>query len=252
MSDMDWRGWIKVWRKLQEGWLWEDKPFSKGQAWIDLLFLANHEDHKMPYRGQVILCKRGDVNRSVSWLADRWGWGRKKARDFLKLLESDNMVTIDASTHRTTITIENYDKYQGVGTTNEPMDDTTKEQQRNSKGTTKEQQGNTYKNDKNEKNAKNGKNISAHVRGRELLPVYEDAPPELHEAMKGFEEMRKKIKSPLTERAFRQVMKKVNDLSGGDIGKCIEILDQSTMNGWKSVYALKEEKIKPEINIWDC
>ena len=30
-------GWIKVSRAIQEHWVWDEKPFSKGQAWIDLL-----------------------------------------------------------------------------------------------------------------------------------------------------------------------------------------------------------------------
>ena len=39
-------GWIKVSRTIQEHWVWDEKPFSKGQAWIDLLLLAKHSDEK--------------------------------------------------------------------------------------------------------------------------------------------------------------------------------------------------------------
>ena len=40
------QGYIKIHRKIQECWLWQDK-FSKGQAWIDLLLRANHKDNKI-------------------------------------------------------------------------------------------------------------------------------------------------------------------------------------------------------------
>ena len=78
------QGWIPVYRQIQENWMWKEKPFSKGQAWIDLIMLANYEDKKMPYKGEVITCERGTVNLSISFLADRWGWSRKKTKKKLK------------------------------------------------------------------------------------------------------------------------------------------------------------------------
>lgn len=105
------QGWISIHRQLQKHWIWKDKPFSKGQAWIDLIMLANYEDKKIPYKGEVITCERGTVNLSISVLAERWGWGREKTRNFLRLLEADKMVTVNATKHRTTITIENYTFY---------------------------------------------------------------------------------------------------------------------------------------------
>lgn len=137
-------GWIKLHRSIEESWLWTDYPFSEGQAFIDLLLLANHEDRKTAYKGEVITCERGTVNRSISSLAKRWKWSRKKARAFLKILESDGMVTTKCTTHRTTVTIVNYGFYQDLGTTKGAT-----------KGTTKEQQRNTNKNDKNDKKERN-------------------------------------------------------------------------------------------------
>ena len=62
-SDLMNNGWIPIHRQLQEHWLWEDKPFSKGQAWIDLLMLANYKDTKVPYKGEIISCKTGGVQQ---------------------------------------------------------------------------------------------------------------------------------------------------------------------------------------------
>ena len=111
------KGWICLHRKIMDHYLWDDKPFAKGQAWIDLIMLANHETKKRLYQGEIVEFKRGTVNLSMLVLAERWGWDRKKVRSFLKVLERDGMVATKATTHRTTITLVNYGLYQDIGTT---------------------------------------------------------------------------------------------------------------------------------------
>ena len=123
-------GWICIHRGISDHWLWrEDKPFDKRSAWIDLLLLANHTDLKVLYKGKLVDRKRGEVNLSMVQLADRWGWDRRKVKRYLSLLESDGMVSIDSTRDGTTITLENYDKYQGVsvadGTTSGTTEGTT-------------------------------------------------------------------------------------------------------------------------------
>lgn len=105
-------GFFKIDRKIFGHWLWEEKPFSKGQAWIDLIGMANYEGGKTLYRGKIIDCQRGTVYRSISFLARRWGWSRDKARYFLYQLQSDNMITIKSTANHTTITLLNYGKFQ--------------------------------------------------------------------------------------------------------------------------------------------
>ena len=119
------KGYITINRKLQKHWLWDDKPFSKGQAWIDMLMRARHTEEKKLVRGELLARKRGDVCCSLSYLAKEWGWSREKVRRFMAMLESDGMITLHATTHDTTITIENYDKYQFKRTTNEATDEAT-------------------------------------------------------------------------------------------------------------------------------
>lgn len=110
-------GFVKIDRAILEHVIWQKKPFSYGQAWIDLVLLANYEDKKMIYKGETIVCKRGDVNLSFTYLADRWGWSRDKVRTFLSTLKSDSMITYKSTTHRTTITLVNYGKFQDKVTT---------------------------------------------------------------------------------------------------------------------------------------
>ena len=107
------KGFVGVHRSLQEHWLWDEKPFSKGQAWIDLIMLANYKEEKFAFKDEVIHGKRGTVYRSITYLAERWGWGRDKVSRFLRQLESDGMVRVSATTHQTTIFIVNYGLYQG-------------------------------------------------------------------------------------------------------------------------------------------
>ena len=40
-------GWVKTYRSLTDHWVWQDKPFSKGQAWMDLLLMVNHCEKKV-------------------------------------------------------------------------------------------------------------------------------------------------------------------------------------------------------------
>lgn len=115
------RGWIKVDRKLFDSWLWKDKPFSKGQAWIDLIMLANHEYRKFPFGSEIVEVDRGSFITSELKLMERWGWGKSKVRTFLKLLENDSMIERKTNHKRTEITIVKYSDYQDIKTNNRPL-----------------------------------------------------------------------------------------------------------------------------------
>ena len=114
-------GWIKLHRRLQECWVWDDKPFSKGQAWVDLLLSANHADKKILFNGELITITRGQYMTSVRKLAEKWGWSRNTVLKFLTILESDKMLTRDSDNHRTLLTIENYGVYQSHEDTEKPQ-----------------------------------------------------------------------------------------------------------------------------------
>ena len=122
---MDKNGFVSIHRKIQDNWLWSDKPFSKGQAWIDLLLLARWKDEKKLHRGKLYDRKRGEVNYSMTWLAERWGWSRNKVRRFIRTLEEQHMVRVNATTNDTSISIENYSIYQDARTTDRATDNTT-------------------------------------------------------------------------------------------------------------------------------
>lgn len=119
-------GWIKVDRKIMQNALWtDDEPFDKRSAWIDLLLMANHSDHEIFHRGKIVIVKRGEVNRSVLQLSQRWHWSRNKTMRFLGSLKRASMITTKSTTDGTTISIENYNKYQFTQTTNDTTKGTT-------------------------------------------------------------------------------------------------------------------------------
>lgn len=126
------QGWVKIHRDLLDNELWSDKPFTKGQAWVDLLLLANHKDKNVLIGSHTEMVERGSFITSELKLMERWGWGRKKVKLFLNFLESQKMIERNANNKRTVITIVNYGFYQDC--------DLPKEQQKNSKRTAKEQQ----------------------------------------------------------------------------------------------------------------
>ncbi len=118
------KGWIKLHRQIQDCWIWRGEPFSKGQAWVDILLLANHEDRKIAIDGKPVVIKTGSFHTSTYKLADRWGWDKRKVSRFLNCLERDGMLTQKRSFNGTTITIENYGKFQDIGTTDGTTDGT--------------------------------------------------------------------------------------------------------------------------------
>jgi DNA replication protein DnaD len=121
------------------------EPFTRSQAWIDLILLANHKPGVIRVRGNRVDVKRGQVGWSQVALAKRWKWSRGKVRRFLKELEkNDHQIVQQKNNITTLINIINYEQYQGNGT----ADGTADGQQTDSRRY-------TNKNDKNDKKGKN-------------------------------------------------------------------------------------------------
>ena len=69
-------------------------------------------------------------------------------------------------------------------------------------------------------------------------PLFQDT--EVNEAFEDFLAMRRKIKKPATDRAVKLLLKKLLVLSGENKDKAIAIVDQSIVNCWQDLYALKD------------
>lgn len=135
------KGWISIYRKIQDSWLWQEKPFDRAHAWIDLLLSANHQGKRIVLGNEILQVERGSFVTFELKLMEKWGWSKSKVRSFLKLLEDEQMLVKKSDKKKNTITIVNYDSYQDLKTTEEPQKDHAR--------TTEEPPKNTNNNDNN-------------------------------------------------------------------------------------------------------
>ena len=85
--------------------MWASEPFSRPQAWVDLIMLANWKDGFIRVAGQRVDILRGQCGWSEIRLAERWKWSRDKTRTFLKELVNDKQITKKTNTTTTTTRI---------------------------------------------------------------------------------------------------------------------------------------------------
>lgn len=109
------KGWVVIYRSIMDNPLWEDKPFSRGQAWIDMILLASHKNTEFYFDGDMIPVEKGQIITSKRKLGERWGWSNSKVNKFLNELEKVGMLTQKSDTKKTTIKIVKYEQYQGFG-----------------------------------------------------------------------------------------------------------------------------------------
>ncbi|UFS69469.1 hypothetical protein LPW11_16405 [Geomonas sp. RF6] len=109
-------GWVKLHRVLADHDLWLGEPFTRAQAWVDLLLLANHKVGHIRRRGIKIPVRRGQVGYSQEALADRWKWSKGKVIRFLAELKADERITQEIVLKNLAVSslicITNYDEYQ--------------------------------------------------------------------------------------------------------------------------------------------
>lgn len=212
-------GFVKLHRKIQDNWLWQDKPFSKGQAWIDLLLLANHAEGRFPLGNEIVTVVAGQIITSEKKLMERWGWSKSKLRYFLFSLESDSMLVKISDNKKTILTLCNYSDYNKTETAKEPQTDCKKTANRPQKDTIK-------KKENKENNKKD---------------IYNPLTP-LEKAVEDFKNFRKGIKKPMTDRAVELLHGSLERLAPGDDALKIKILEQSILRGWAGVFELKQDK----------
>ena len=120
------KGWFRIERKFLEDEMWLSEPFTKAQAWIDMIGLAQFEDSEIYVNGKYVFVPRGSFRTTYKELANRWKWSEKRVRAFIGILVGQTMVSTQGSTQGTTLTIENYAKYQGQGQTQGSMQGSTR------------------------------------------------------------------------------------------------------------------------------
>ena len=69
----------------------------------------------------------------------------------------------------------------------------------------------------------------------------------LVEAIKDFIKMRSTIKKPITDRALKGILNKLDNFASNDLDK-VEILENSIMNCWQGVFELKNKKVPTKVD----
>ena len=246
-------GWVSIHRSVMDNFVWQDKPFNMGAAWIDLIMMANHEENKIVIHGRLISIERGQTYTSFRSLAERWGWGLGRVKRFIGMLEQEQMVNAEKTKNGTLLTLVKYDDFQNAQNTN----GTPTEHRRNTRGTRTEHQRNTdgtpterNNNDNNENNVNNEKNENNDNNETITIPLnppsgeprrYFPNDDRLEEAFKDFRKMRKAIKKPMTDRAITLMLSKLQKMTL-DPDEQVRILEQSITNCWSDIYELKDKR----------
>lgn len=215
-------GYIKLYRSILT-WEWyQDVPTFI--VFLHLLLTANYEDKR--WKGMLI--RRGETITSYAKIAEETGVSYQQARNAVSKLKSTGEITQVSTSKYSLIHIANFKFYQENATGNETVCKQANVAKSNRQATTtKEIKNKEYIKEVDIKKEKNIKKESF------------SAPPEIADAFAGFAEMRQKIKKPLTDRAKKMALNKLQELAPNDYPMQIQILDQSTMQCWQGLFELQ-------------
>ena len=143
------KGWISLHRKILDNpILTRNKEYSRLEAFIWFLLNVNHKPSKILIGNDIVALGVGERITSIKKLEHQFNWGNTKVRNYLKLLQNDNMIKFETNTQYTKIHVINYQEYQKNQHTNNTP--TTNKQQTNNKRT--HTNNNVLNNDKNNVN----------------------------------------------------------------------------------------------------
>lgn len=108
------KGWISIYRDIQDHWTWQDPKYFKW--WVTILLNVNHEAKQFPIGTKMFVCNPGQSFRSIEQWTDMFSCSKKTTIKFFKMLEDDQMIsteTIGSGNRRKhLLTVVNWDKYQ--------------------------------------------------------------------------------------------------------------------------------------------
>lgn len=116
-------GWIRLhrgWRDCEFFSAYHQALFSEREAWVWLIENAAwKETERSAFTGQRIKIERGQIHTSLRALQTAWGWDKSRVERFLKRLQEWDMIETLSGKEGRTLTICNYDTYQGARETDE-------------------------------------------------------------------------------------------------------------------------------------
>jgi len=220
-------GYIKDWRQELESDIWLMPPIYH-RVWQWIKYSVNHSPGRIPNSdGTFTIVNPGQHATSYRLIAQGVGYysrGKweepnvKTIKSIIDWLVSQNMITVKSNALGTLITVENWELYQMESVKS------------NAQVTLSKHSLDTNKNDKN-------------VNTLYILVDSYSENEKLRQALKDFIDMRKNIKSPMTENAVNLLLKKIDKITSIDDVK-INMLEESILHNWKSVYEPKQSNIK--------
>jgi hypothetical protein len=254
-------------RGIEFHWIYKDAEYLK--IWLTILIRArfSHEPKTDTYNGILYTIQYGQFIYGRPKWSVRLGIGEQKLRGAIKKLLDDNMIKVVKHLSSSTIyEVVNYEKYnqkdlverwvsagsplvsEGLSDkinqpsnhvpdiqrsgieddANQPINQvpTSAQPALNQRSTTKE--------DRYIERRKDIKTIG------ELISSYTEN-PEMQNALTDFNAMRIKIRKPMTDRAMKNILSKLNRLAQDDTAKIV-ILDQSITNSWQDIFPLKMQQ----------
>ena len=246
-------GWIKIDRNILEwGWYTDKNTFK---LFLHMLLKANWKDGE--FLGVPI--KKGSFATSLTTLVAQTGLTESEVRTAIKHLEQTGEVTGKRHPKFTVFTVKNYNSYQVIDRdlTEESQGidrDLTEASHRLDRGLTTIEERKKYKKDKKEKR-EDRKNTLLYPPGE----FFDDE--NLDRAFAEYVDFRRRMKAPLSDTDIEKVKQHLCALSmtddGVDIGKAVEIINQSILNGWKGLFPLDRDKKarasppKQEMDEWE-
>ncbi|MNW44141.1 hypothetical protein D3C74_213630 [compost metagenome] len=230
-------GWIKLHRKTLDNPV-VCKDGDHLAVWMYLLMNATHKEQAAVFGGEKLTLQPGQLITGRKKISERFNIHESKVQRILKSFEIEQQIEQQTNNQNRLISILSWSDYQ--------EDEQQPKQPVNNERTTDEQPVNTNKNVR-KKECKNDKK-----KDKTAFEEY-TSNPILIESLKSFVEFRKTIKKPMTDKAVTLLLGNLDKLATNDQEK-IDILNQSILNGWQSVYPLKDTRVrgndrKPEIPI---
>lgn len=249
--------WIKLYRKMIDDPIFVNSTGPQVKVLMTVMFLAAWTPKKWDVLGHEFTIQPGEVFISSLELARRAGddVSRKVVRGALERFEKLGFWTIHRTKRGALIHIVNWGKYQ-------PYEGDEGQSMGHTRANGGPMEGHTRANGgpTNKKESKNSKNVRREEYNTPLppkgerggvIPLFERFSSGNHDllsALKEWQEMRKRMKKPLTEKAAELNLKDLQQLSGGDEQMMVAIVSQSIKRGWQGFYALKEAQAAPRRN----
>lgn len=200
--------------------------------WIWLLLNVTYSPKDVWFNGQRTTLKPGQMTTGRKRIANELSVSESKVQRILKVFESEHMIE-QVTDHRSRlISIVSWSKYQST--------EQVFEQEVNNFRTGSEQVLNTNKEIKNIRNKELIEKENKKKKTAEPKYIREDLPQKVEEALDAYVEMRKKHRWDFGQRAQLLFFKKLDELSNGDEDLAVAIIDQATLNNYRSVYPIKE------------